>query len=205
MADQVKLQVLQMTPSMKRRRRKQCTVIATISKLLSRKKEVDRKQIEKPAKLHETGKHLVSDLVIQSPAYGRFTTVLQLKTVLCRNNIEHVVVKVYGTKVQILFTKQSQEEKKGEKDSKEKVKPGLCKIVIQKLRLFGKNSSEKHNEKERNKIPNDDDLTVHGYICLPDYVSSESLDFSFNGFGDLKIMANIKGVTPTGASSMFSF
>ncbi len=209
MADQVKLQVLHMTPSMKKRGKKQHgqrgKVVANLSKLLSRKShEADRKKIEKPAKLHEAGKHLVSDLVIQSPAYGTFTTVLRLKTVLCRDNIEQVVVKVYGTKVQILFTKQSQDGKKTKNDCKDQGNPGLCKNVIQKLRLFGKNT-EKQNEKECHKIPDDDDLTVHGYICLPDYICSQSLDFSFNSFGDLKIIANMKGVSHTGTSSVFSF
>ncbi len=155
MAEPVKLQVLNMTPDTDAQKRKcfPCgKIISNISKLLSRKSHGGESTLpEDQAPLLATGKQLTSDLIVHPPANGKFTTVLQLNQVL-GNDIKLIIVKVYGTKLQILG-----------------------------------------NGKGCNQTFKEEDLVIYGYICLPDYINSETLQFSINCFGDLQIKANIKG------------
>ena len=196
MVDQVEVQVLKITPNTNKekiKRRQKSKIISNITKLLSRKSlGGDGMHQENPATILLTGKQLNSDLFIHPPANGKFTTELQLNKVL-GNDIKLVLVKVYGTKLQILLGKKDPVKYEGKNNGQDKGKfSKVGKNVIKKLGLARKNSENK-NEKECIQMFKEEDLTVYGHICLPDYVSSETLQFSVDCFGDLHIKANIKG------------
>ena len=189
MAEPVQVQVLKMTPNTNRQKRKHLSkwkIIANLSKLLSRKSlGGDCISPEYPAPILISGKQLTSDLLIHPPANGKFTTVLQLNQVL-GNDIKLVVVKVYGTELQILLAKKSHVKCNGKNYCQDQGKLEYSwKDIIKKLGLA------KKNRRKCNESLKEDDMIVHGQICLPDYINSETLQFSMNCFSDLQIKANI--------------
>lgn len=167
MADQVTIKVVKMSPTTGRTQRKygqKSKIITSILKLLSRESQNsdDRSTGPEDADFIIEGKQLNSELIIQPPAYGKFSTVLQLREVLVRRNIKQVLVKVYGTKIQILLEENSSADqnwrKHGEDDMKQRnTHPGLN--VIKKLaNLLKKNNTEKENMNECGNTPDEQDM-----------------------------------------------
>ncbi len=164
-----------------KRHLKKGNIIAKISKILSKKS--NDKRPEPPETEILSGKLLTSDLVIQPPAFGFFSTELQIGNVMKKTNTRLIIVKVYGTKIQILFGRISQVEQIGREKDNESVK---------KLTLKKKTNAKNANRKECGQDINEEAIE-HGHVCLPDYILPQTLQFSINCFGNLQIKAKIKG------------
>ncbi len=141
---------------------------------------------------------LSSDLMIHPPCNGMFSAELQLKNIIGKDQKE-VVVKVSDTRLEILFAEKTkkitiEDEEPNKKVKKPKKKMGrwLTKYLCGPFRKMEKKDSD---DDKKPTEPEDEEksLKVHGHILLPNYIISETLEFSMNYFGNLNIQADIKG------------
>ncbi len=174
--------------------------ISQVSDILFRKPSNDIESSGKAREPSPTKENLLtSDLIIHPPSYGTFTAELQLKHFI-GNEKKQIVVKVHNTKLEILLAK-------NEDVSNEKLNEEIKEVLLEKenrsdagfrinlLQKLRKRSTEKENVKDQkqNGPIEEKHFTVHGYIPLPNYIHSETLEFSMNFFGNLYIEAKIKG------------
>ncbi len=140
---------------------------------------------------------LSSDLLIHPPCNGKFIAELELKNIIGREQ-KDLVVKVSGTRLDILFAERSQEEKEPEHhvERVKKQKRGRLfkKNIFSLSRKMKKTRSSDvpKNRKLERKIE-DRNLKAHGQILLPDFINPETLAFSINILGNLNIQAEVKG------------
>ncbi len=142
---------------------------------------------------------LSSDLIIHPPCDGKFNAELLLKNIIDKKQ-KHLVVKVSGTRLEILFVESTKPNEKTNEKHQDKINK---KTKEKNNRLFKKNifpsfiKSKRRNSDVESKsvevIVEERYLKVHGQILLPDYIDSETLEFSMNCFGNLNIQADIKG------------
>ena len=142
---------------------------------------------------------LTSDLIIHPPSFGKFTAELQLKRLIGKEK-KLVVVKVYDAKLEILFEKENasnnmwnEEKKDAPPENIKSRERGLKANILQKLKRLSREEKENGMEQKQNNFIDEKDFIVHGYIPLPSYILSETLEFSMNFFGNLHIEASIKG------------
>ncbi len=172
--------------------------ISSVANLLSiSSTNVSRMQVPEREPSPIRNNMLSSDLLIHPPCYGKFIAELDLKNIIGREQ-KDLVVKVSGTRLDILFAERSREAKN----------PEHCVETIKKQkrgRLFKKNifplsrkmkksrrSDGTKNRRLEGKIE-DRNLKAHGQILLPDFINPETLEFSINILGNLYIQAEVKG------------
>ncbi len=184
------------------------------SNLLNKSPNVTRVEPKEKSPSPVRNNMLSSHLIIYPPCEGKFTAELQLKNIIGEKQ-NRLVVKVSGTRLEILFAERT---KPNENNNNEKHNEQISKKAKEKnSRLSKKNIFRPFSKlKRRNSdvvesesvevIGEDKNLKVHGQILLPDYINSETLEFSLNCFGNLNIQADIKGaITPSKVFSRKSF
>ncbi len=135
-----------------------------------------------------------------------FTAELKLEKYMCAKEREEkkIVLKVADAKLQIFCVEKQDDDGKSEKQNENEKQNGNVKrwsSVRNSLKKLQKNSMEKLNsimvaggdKKSKKWVLNENDLQPYGYISLPNYIISDTLQVSINVFGNLQIAACMKG------------
>ncbi len=121
--------------------------------------------------------------------------------------LKDVVIKVYGTRLDIFLAERSLEnELANPKHSEEVNKKQKVKLSVRNFFLHGKkiNILTPGTSSRQVKLENrENTLEALGNILLPDYINAQTLQFSINFLGHLNIQADIKGAVRVTDSMLF--